>query len=96
MLEVVQRLIRARQTLSVQLRALESGEVKVLTLLDGGSSDEDTTGEYLQQVRACLHDIDLALEEKGQSRRALHGFDATPDGVDAASHRHTHMRARGY
>jgi len=96
MLEVVQRLIRARQTLSVQLRALESGEVKVLTLLDGGSSDEDTTGEYLQQVRTCLHDIDLALADKGQSRRELRGFDATPGGVDPPSKRHTHMRAREY
>ena len=87
--------MRARRTLSLQLRALESGEVKVLTLLDGGSSDEDSTGEYMQQVRACLHDIDLALSEKVQSQRGPPGFAATSGEVTPPAIRGSVMRARG-
>jgi len=82
---VVQCLIRVRRTLSLQLRALESGEVKVLTLLDGGRSDEDSTGDYIQQVRASLDDIDLALR---QMRSDAHGVLGSPPTHDSV------MRAR--
>jgi len=65
MLHLIQRLTRLRRKLSAQLQGLESGEVKVLILLDGGRSDEDDTRRQIQELRACLRDIDVALHEAG-------------------------------
>lgn len=60
-LPLAQHLTRVRRKLSAQLQGLESGEVKVLILLEGGRSDEDDTRHQIQELRACLQDIDLAL-----------------------------------
>jgi hypothetical protein len=65
MLPFIQRLTRLRRQLSMQLQGLESGEVKVLVLLDGGRSDEDDTAHHIQELRACLRDIDIAIHEAG-------------------------------
>jgi len=64
---IVKQLIRLRRTLSGQLEDLESGEVKVLVLIDGGRTDEDATHERIEQLQSCLRIIDTALEQILQS-----------------------------
>ncbi|MBV9316115.1 MAG: hypothetical protein JOZ34_01520 [Gammaproteobacteria bacterium] len=70
MLTFIQRLTSLRRRLSTQLQALESGEVKVLLLLDGGATDEDDTARHIEELHACLRDIDRALDEAGVTQKA--------------------------
>ena len=71
MLPLVQHLARLRHKLSVQLEGLESGEVKVLVLLEGGRSDEDDTRHQIQELRACLEDVDAALHQAGGTQATV-------------------------
>jgi hypothetical protein len=71
MLTFIQRLTSLRRRLNTQLQGLESGEVKVLRLLDGGATDEDDTARHLEELQACLRDIDSALHEAGVTQKAV-------------------------
>jgi hypothetical protein len=64
---ILERLNGLRERLRAQLKGLESGEVKVLRLLDGGSTDEDDTREHVEQLQLCISEIDLILLESARA-----------------------------
>jgi hypothetical protein len=66
-LVTLERLNGLRKRLSSQLKGLKSGEVKVLRLLDGGSTDEDNTREHVEQLQLCIREIDLLLLESARA-----------------------------
>jgi hypothetical protein len=68
MSDITQQLALLSGTLRRQLKRLESGEMKVLTLLDGGSSDVDSTESHMAQLRTCLQGICVIAEEIEQTR----------------------------
>jgi hypothetical protein len=61
--DVTRQLISLSHTLRSQLKRLEAGEMKVLLLLDGGSSDIDNTSHQIAQLRTCLQSLSLIAEE---------------------------------
>lgn len=68
MSDIAKQLAQLSSTLRSQLRRLESGEVKVLRLVDGGRSDVDATSSHVTQLRSCLRGICLIAEEIEQTR----------------------------
>lgn len=74
----VERLNGVRQRLNTQLKGLESGQVKVLHLLDGGSTDEDNTREHVEQLQRCIRDIDLILQVSEHTEPARHEPTCSP------------------
>jgi hypothetical protein len=57
----LERLRRLRSEIEAQAEDLERGRVKVLRLYNGGSSDEDCSGEHLAIWHAHLNEIDAIL-----------------------------------
>jgi flagellar biosynthesis/type III secretory pathway chaperone len=68
MSEITQQLAQLSTVLRAQLRRLESGEMKVLQLLEGGSRDMDATTSHAAQLRACLRGVYAIAEEIEQTR----------------------------
>ena len=61
---IIERLLRVRTELVSQIEEMETGQIKVLHLLDGGTSDEDCTRDqiallwsYLNEVDTLIHDV---------------------------------------
>jgi aconitase A len=63
MSNITGQLTHLARVLRSHLKQLESGETKVLRLVDGGSTDVDDTEIHIAQLRACLQDVTLIAEE---------------------------------
>ena len=59
----LERLLRLRSDIEAQVEDLESGRVKVLRLYNGGSSDEECSGEQLAISHGHLKEIHVMLSE---------------------------------
>jgi hypothetical protein len=68
MSDITRQLTHLGSILRDHLRQLESGETKVLRLIDGGSSDVDDTENHIADLRACLQDLALIAEDAVEAR----------------------------
>jgi hypothetical protein len=63
MSNLLEHLLRLRLDIEAQIEGLESGQVKVLRLYNGGSSDEDCSEEHLAILYSHRSEIDAILRE---------------------------------
>ena len=71
---IIERLLRVRTDLVSQIEEMETGQIKVLHLLDGGTSDEDCTRDQVAILWSYLNEVDTLIHDVSE----VQGMAATP------------------